>query len=201
MRILNRRSAVLGVLAVFLLLAIMPSYLRAFVVTGDSDAPAFITGDLVLANLAAYDLRFPYSSFLLARLSDPAPGDVVVCRLDDGLLTIKRVIAGPGAVVTLRGHRVTIDGVMLEYLNVAPQHEERIRRGRLGPVIQVERGNGPDVYVSFDPANSRPDDAMEYTVPEDSYFVLGSNRDASVDSRHFGPLPRDRVLGRVFSRL
>ncbi len=143
----------------------------------------------------------PYFSSRLARLADPVPGDVVLCRLDNDLLTIKRVIAGPGADVTLCGQRVTVDGVMLEYLNVKPQDETQIRRGRLGPMIQIERGSGPDVYVSFDPANSRLDDEMEFTVPGNSYFVLGSNRDVAVDSRHFGSLSRDRILGRVVARL
>lgn len=182
-------------------LAIVPGCLRAFVVAGDSDAPAYVSGDRVLVNLAAYDLPVPYTDRRLARLAEPAPGDVVLCRLGDGRLVIKRVAAGPGSRVTLHGHRLAIDGVALEYTDVPSRQAEQIRRGRLGPILQLERGNGPPLYIAYDPGNAGLPRKNAFTVPANAYFVLGSNRDVSVDSRHFGPVPRDRILGKVIGRL
>lgn len=200
MNIFKRRVIIVGSLVILVLL-IVPGYLRVFAVTGDSDAPAYITGDRVLVSLPAYDLRVPYTQFRLVRLADPQPGDMVLCRLEDGRLAIKRVIAGPGTQVSLHGgSRVALDGEMLKYLSVGPEEEARIRRGRLGPALQLERGNGPDLYVSFDSAGTEPDDRREFTVPEGSYFILGANRDVSIDSRHFGALPRSRILGKVIAR-
>ncbi len=201
MRILKRRRVVLCGLTILVVMAIAPGYLRAFVVAGESDAPAYVTGDRVLINLAAYELRTPYGTRRLVRLADPLPGDVVLCRLPDGQLAIKRIAAGPGTRIGLRGNHVAINGVSLIYTSLQPEEEARIRRGRLGPVIQREGGNGPKVYVSFDPAHTDPGEETEYTVRENSYFVLGSNRDVSVDSRHFGALPRNRILGKVIARL
>ena len=68
MRFLDRRRiAVFGI--VLLVAFAIPSYIRAYVVVGDSDAPELISGDRILVNLAAYDLRAPYSRHRLARLA------------------------------------------------------------------------------------------------------------------------------------
>jgi signal peptidase I len=201
MRILKRKRVALLGLTIVVVMAITPAYLRVFKVAGESDAPAYINGDRVLISLAAYDLRIPYGTRQLVSLADPLPSDMVLCRLRHDQLAIKRIIAGPGTRICLRGNHVAINGLSLTYTSVQPEDEARIRRGRLGPVIQLEGGNGPNVYVSFDPAHADRGDLTEYTVPEGSYFVLGSNRDVSVDSRHFGALPRNRILGKVVARL
>jgi signal peptidase I len=200
MRLMNRRRGfVVGI--TILVLATIPSYIRAFVIVGDSDAPAFVSGDRVLVNFAAYDIRLPYGTNRLAKLADPAPGDMVLFRLDDGQLAVKRVIAGPGARIAMHGPHVTINGVALEYAPLTSQEKAGIRRGRLGAVVEVERGNGPNVYVSFDQDPGALGDLEARVVPEGFVFVLGANRDASTDSRHFGPLPRERILGKVIGRV
>ena len=179
----------------------IPGYMRAVVIFGDSDAPALVNGDRVLVNLAAYDLRLPYARRSLAKLADPAPGDVVLVRLLDGELAVKRVIAGPGARIAMRDNHLTIDGVRLRYVAVRPAADPGIRRGRIGAVVELEEGNGPAVYVAFDPGRGGLKDFQERTVPEGSFFVLGSNRDIALDSRHFGPLGRNRLLGKVFAHV
>ena len=199
MRLLDRRR-ILVVGISLLVVAALPSYIRAYVIVGDSDAPAFVTGDRILVNLAAYDIRAPYSSRRLARLADPTPGDVVLIRLADDQLAVKRIIAGPGTRIAMQDNHVTIDGVALEYVAVTPQETAGISRGRLGPVVEIERGIGPEVHISFAQGDSLGSFEAQI-IPEGHYFVLGSNRDASIDSRHFGPLPRERVLGKMIGRV
>lgn len=199
MRFLDRRRiAVFGI--VLLVVFAIPSYIRAYVVVGDSDAPELISGDRILVNLAAYDLRAPYSRHRLARLADPTPGDMVLIRLANDQFAVKRVIAGPGTGIALKDNHVTIDGAALEYVGVTPQAAAAIRRGRLGPVVEIERGIGPEVTISFAPGDGLGNFEAQ-VVPAGHYFLLGSNRDASIDSRHFGPLPRERVLGKVLGRI
>ena len=198
-RILTRPGLTLGMVLAAALA--VPGYLRAVVIFGDSDAPAFVNGDRVLVNLAAYDLRLPYARSSLARLADPAPGDVVLVRLLDGKPAVKRVVAGPGARIAMRGNHLTIDGVGLRYAAVSPVTNPEIRRGRLGSLVEREEGNGPAVYIAFDPGRGDMGDFQERTVPEGSFFVLGSNRDIALDSRHFGPLMRERLLGKVLARI
>lgn len=195
----RRRGVTVGI--ALLLLATVPAYLRALVIAGDSDAPALITGDRVVVNFAAYDVRFPYTSWRLARFADPAPGDMVVFRDFEGRLMVKRVLAGPGTRVAMRDNHVVIDGRTLEYAAVEARHRDEVSRGLLGAVVEIERGNGPEVYISFDPGRGARHHFEEQIVPEDAFFVLGSNRDISTDSRSFGSVSRSRILGRVLGRV
>lgn len=194
----RRRIYVIGI--ILAAIAIIPSYVRVFVIVGDSDAPHFVTGDRVLLSLAAYDIRVPYSGHRVVRLADPRPGDMVLIRLADARLAVKRVIAGPGTRIAMRDNHLTIDGVALEYAAMAPQDIAAISRGRLYPMVEIERGNGPDVYISFGHDGSLGD-FEEQVVPAGHYFVLGSNRDASMDSRQLGALQRERILGKIIGRI
>ena len=67
-------------------------------------------------------------------------------------------------------------------------------------MVEIERGIGPEVYISFGRGGSLGD-FEEQVVPEGHYFVVGSNRDASMDSRQLGAIRRERVLGRVIGRI
>ena len=193
----RRHIVVAGV--TLLVVAMIPSYIRAFRIVGDSDAPGFVTGDRVLVSLVAYDIRVPYSGHRLLRLTDPRPGDMVLIRLTDGQLVVKRVVAGPRTRIAMKDNHLTIDGVALEYVAVGPQERAAISWGHLGPAVEIERGNGPQVYISFG-QGSNHSTFEEHLVPEGHYFVLGSNRDDSIDSRHFGPIGRQRILGKVMGQ-
>ena len=139
MRFFNRRRGIVLALTI-LVIACAPSYVRAFVIAGDSDAPAFVTRDRVLVNFAAYDIRIPFSRTRLVTLGDPSPGDVVLFRLPNGRLMIERVIGGPGTRITMRDNHLTINGIALKYAAVTQQEKAAITRGRLGEVVEIEGG-------------------------------------------------------------
>lgn len=199
MRLLNRKRALIfGLIGVSITLVL--SYLRVFVILGDSDAPALITGDRVLVNLAAYDICLPFTEQHVSTISDPKPGDLVVLRLPDSRVMVKRVVAGPGARIEMQDSHLTIDGHPLEYIPVEPQKQAGVVRGSIGGIIELERGNGPDIYISYgESRNDRADFTLQ-VVPDDSLFILGSNRDASLDSRQLGPIPRAWISGKVIAR-
>lgn len=178
-----------------------PDYLRAYVVRGDSDAPAYISEDRVLVNRAAYDLRFPHTGAVLVKLSDPKVGDMVLLRLLDDRLALKRVVAGPGARAMMHRNHLTIDGRALDYRLVSDNERPLVQRGPLGSVIEIERGNGPDVVVSHTLGTGLVEGFEERQVLPAMYFVLGSNRDITVDSRSFGLVARNRILGKVVARV
>lgn len=180
--------------------ALLPSYIRAYTISGDSDAPAYVSGDRVLVNLAAYDLRTPYSSMVLTTLREPRPGDMVLFRMQDGQLAIKRVVAGPGGRVAMQDNHLVVDGCPLQYLPVSEQERSRISRGLLGSSLELEQGNGSDVYVSYTPSRGAHGSFEPVQLPEDMFFLLGSNRDVSTDSRDFGLVHRNSILGRVVGR-
>ena len=158
------------------------------VVPTGSMKPTIVEGDRILVNKLAYDFKVPLTHISLHKFADPARGDIVVfdSRAADTRL-VKRVIGLPGDVVEMRDNRLTINGIPARYSDL--EHEEdatfaiesylnmshRIELSR----TQVSR------FSTFGPV----------TVPQDRYLVLGDNRDNSADSRFYGFIPRDEIVG------
>ena len=111
-------------------------------------------------------------------VGDPQRGDVIVFDLpqEGGRSLIKRVIGLPGETVVLKGQSVTV---------INDAHPK-------GFVLD-------EPYL--DPANLTGSNDMRVTLSADEYFVLGDNRRVSADSRIWGTLPREDIVGRVFLRL
>ena len=112
------------------------------------------------------------------RFSDPEPGDIVtfVDPEDPDTTLIKRVIATPGQTVDLQDGKVVVDGQVLD---------EPYAVGESWPLpIQSSILDAP---VSF-----------PYTLGEDEYWVMGDNRENSLDSRYFGPISRGAITSRAW---
>jgi signal peptidase I len=110
MPMLNRRRIVLLTLATAAVL-LLPVYLRAYSVSGSSDAPTLLLGDTAIVNQAAYWIKLPFSQLKLLHLACPKRGDLVqVLRPDRPLVTFKRVIGLPGETIEIHDNRVLIDG-------------------------------------------------------------------------------------------
>lgn len=177
---IGRKHLLIGLAGLSLLA--LPMVARAYRVAGSSDLPSFRDGDLVLVNRAAYAFRLP------------ARGDVVLVRLPGNEQPVfKTVIGLPGERLEVHAGRVTIDGRALRYGRIAPAPEIL-----LGSILARERGPDLDHLVVISPAGGT---FGPVRVPEDHYFLLGSNRAASIDSRHFGPAPRHSIRGEVYFNL
>lgn len=111
------------------------------------------------------------------RFDDPERGDVIILRYpkDESIFFIKRVIGLPGETVEIVGKRIVI------------------QRGNNEPVITLD-----EPYIAEDRLQN---EYGVYTLGENEYFVMGDNRRESSDSRAWGVLKRDEVVGRAFLRL
>jgi len=161
--------------------------------------PTILEGDLIYVNKLAYDLRVPLTLHRLARWSEPALGDIVVCLSpEDGVRLVKRVVAGPGDTVELRNNRLFLNGQPLAYGWGDPACAEQLPDGLATRSTVATETLGDAVHAVISVPGVR---AMRrfgpVTVPEGFYFVLGDNRDMSRDSRYFGLVPRDSILGRA----
>jgi len=162
--------------------------------------PTILEGDRVLVDKHAYGLRVPFTRWRLTAGQDPARGDIVVFDSPaDGRTLIKRVVGVPGDRIALADERLIVNGEVAEY---AP-----LDAGRIATLLSATRAARPRAYaeslggrkhaILLLPGRDAPATMGPVTVPADTYFVLGDNRDNSADSRFIGFIPRDRVLGRA----
>lgn len=114
---------------------------------------------------------------LTYHFEDPVRGDVIIFRYpkDPSKFFIKRVIGVPGDTIEIQGNTVTI------------YNEQNIDGITLNEAAYV--------------AKMSPNTTLSETLGEDEYFVMGDNRDASSDSRMWGVLQRDKIVGRALIRL
>lgn len=160
--------------AVLFLLAVRWAVFEPYVIPSGSMIPALLVHDHILVNKFAYGLRLPFSRRYLWRWSVPVRGDVVVFRSveDPSVYMVKRVIGLPGERLEIDGSgRVRVNGAKVE-----PAPEPRLEESEIHDARTA---------------------TTTLTVPEGHVFVMGDNRDNSRDSRAWGPLPLDHVLGRA----
>ena len=163
--------------------------------------PTILEGDRIFVNKLAYDLKVPFTTIRIARWSSPQRGDLVVFRSPaDDVLLVKRVVGVPGDTIQMKGNRLYLDGEPVAYSEstaaewvdendlVDLTQPHRILDERLGhcdhPILLQRSRPGLRSFPSL-------------TVPHGKYFMMGDNRDDSVDSRWFGLVDGDEVLGRV----
>jgi signal peptidase I len=196
---MTRRRRLWVLALVIAIAAVTPSYVRVYRVSGASDAPTFLLGDRIVVNKAAYDIRLPYTRIVILSRSQPRAGDVVMFREPrDEVVVFKRVIGCPGDTVVMRDNRLTINGVPLEYEPASGDDFSAVASDNsLGAIIETEAGNGPPHLVTYTPGAGDAASFGPVEVPDDHFFLMGDNRDNSLDSRMYGPVPRRSVVGRV----
>jgi signal peptidase I len=170
-----------------------------YVVPTGSMKPTIMEGDRVFVNKLAYDLRIPFTGAQVSHFKDPQRGDVVVLYSPfDGKRLVKRVIGIPGDTIEMRESRLFVNGKLAEYEpinpNVMNDFPQKIRAEYDFFIEQLGKSSHP---VMITPFKSSIRNFYALYVPEGHYFVMGDNRDDSFDSRMFGFVRRDRVVGKA----
>jgi signal peptidase I len=178
-----------------LVLLILPAYLRAYSVSGSSDAPTLLVGDKAIVNQAAYWINLPYTKIRLLHISRPKRGDLVqVLRPDRPDPAFKRVIGLPEETIGIRDNRVIIDGRLLPLRPLSGVNASWVPKSHgMGNTVYDEDGH----WAAFTLGAGNYRDIASVHLKNDEYFLLGDNRDVSIDCRVWGPLKEDAILGKV----
>ena len=165
------------VVAILLALFIRTFVVQAFKIPSGSMKETLLIGDHILVNKFIYGVKLPYIDKTIINIKEPKREDIVVFRYpeDPSLDFIKRVVGVAGDVVEIRDKQVYVNG-------------ERIERDY---AMYTQPHSLP---ASF----SRRDNFGPVTVPPNSLFVLGDNRDNSKDSRFWGFVDLSAVRGKAF---
>ena len=160
------------------MLVISTFVVQAFKIPSESMEPTLEIGDHLLVNKLIYGIKIPFTSINLFPLKSPQRGDVIVFiyPLEPDKDFIKRVIGVGGDTVRIVNKKL--------YINEAEAPDPHALYRKNGILPEDEQ---------------KSDDFGPVTVPKGSLFVLGDNRDVSLDSRSWGFVPLTDVVGKAFA--
>ena len=180
--------------AFVLFLLIRTFVVEAFKIPTGSMENTLLVGDFLLVNKAVYGAQVPFTGIRLPAFDTPSRGDVVVFKypLDLSKNYVKRLVGVPGDTLAMKG------GVL--YVNGERETGDYIRHVQpdgdyYDPQFEWQRDY---LAPGVDPSEYHPtrDNWGPIVVPAGKYFVMGDNRDNSLDSRYWGFVDRDLVKGR-----
>ena len=167
-------------------------------VPSGSMKPTILEGDLVFVNKLAYDLKIPFTLQRLSSWEEPARGDIVVFfSPHDGMRLVKRVVAVPGDTIESRNNVLLLNGRPLEYERVGTDVYAREIHEDSQAIISKEQGTDGARLVMQLPSRKAVRTFGPITVPPGKYFMLGDSRDNSFDSRFWGLVDREQIVGQA----
>jgi len=175
-----------------------------FRVPSNSMMPTLLTGDFILVNKFDYGLRLPILNSKIVNFSKPERGDVIVFRYPNyehsagysGVDFIKRVVALPGDTISYEKDHLAVNGETIEYRKIGSYKGVDSGKTMSGYRHVKELINKANHDILLHPlGHSR--EISKTTVPEGHYFVMGDNRSHSSDSRFWGYVPEDFILGKA----
>lgn len=186
---------------VFLAVLLLRSFVvEPFRIPSGSMMPTLLVGDFILVNKFGYGLRLPVLNTRILEVGEPERGDVVVFRYpeDPSIPYIKRIVGLPGDTIRYVDKQLHVNGqpVLQEPVGVFQGVGHGTRA--TGSLELLEDLTGVRHRILVDPTRPAVAARTDWTVPPGHYFVLGDNRDDSRDSRFWGFVPEDHLVGRAF---
>jgi len=187
-----------------------------FKIPSGSMIPTLLIGDFILVNKYTYGIRLPVANLKIINMNAPQRGEVMVFHFpeDPSIDYIKRVIGVPGDTVAYRNKQLSINGIPIQqerdgdykYIDgTAYIYTQRLRENMDGNEHDIlVNDDMPDIQLSavhqFPNRENCTFDREGFfcKVPEGNYFTLGDNRDGSSDSRYWGFVPENHIIGKAF---
>lgn len=178
---------------VLAIVLVLRSFLvEPFQIPSGSMLPTLEVGDFILVNKFEYGLRLPVLGTKILELNDPQRGDVMVFKYpEDGKTNyIKRVVGLPGDLIKYENKVLTINGKNIDEKLLANLQKNQLFEEQLGEVKH-------QIFKTSRYANLGAEGLWK--IPEGHYFMMGDNRDNSNDSRFWGLVPDELVVGKAFA--
>jgi len=203
--------------AILAILAFRWLLFEPFVIPSGSMIPTLLVHDHILVSKSAYGVRLPFTKWWIWEFGDPKRGDIVVFKSVEGsYFMIKRVIGVPGDTIEMQDDgMVKVNGqlqpekaldVTSDPASQDPYYEANA--SDLGGVTAefgfYEEKTGDHTHRmllkkvdSFRSGYVHAAPGLPFTVPPGTLFAMGDNRDNSKDSRYWGPLPKENLMGKA----
>lgn len=176
--------------------------LRSFLVEpyripSGSMKPTLLIGDFIVVNKFTYGIRLPVINKKIIEFNEPDRGDVMVFRFppDPSVNFIKRVIGLPGDKIVYQNKKLFINGELVptELLDTEIHTTPNGDQYRMQLLTEQLPDISHEIYQHVTPGKE-----VSLIVPPGHYFVLGDNRDESDDSRFWGFVPEENIIGKAF---
>ncbi|MGD2118841.1 MAG: signal peptidase I [Chromatiales bacterium] len=193
---------------VILIVLLLRSFLvEPFRIPSGSMMPTLLVGDFILVNKFAYGIRLPVIDKKIIEIGEPQRGDVFVFRYprQPDIDYIKRVVGIPGDIIDYRDKVLYVNGKPAEKTSIGVYTGVGAGARETGSIELVENLAGVEHATLVHPmAPNLPPSCTVLArgpikVPEDMYFAMGDNRDNSNDSRCWGLVPEDHLVGKAFA--
>jgi len=199
---------------VIALVFVLRSFLfEPFKIPSSSMVPTLLVGDFILVNKYTYGIRLPIINKKVIEVNDPQRGDVMVFKYPKDMSQdyIKRVIGVPGDKITYENKRLTVNGQPVAYEPVddylddeqARYHKQFVEKlaGVPHRILNDDSKRGVELSGVDEFPNKQACvysyDKFTCIVPEGNYFMMGDNRDNSLDSRYWGFVPDKNIVGKA----
>ena len=193
-------------------------FLRSFLfepfkIPSSSMVPTLQIGDLILVNKFTYGIRLPIINKKIIDINDPQRGDVMVFKYpkDISLDYIKRIVGIPGDKIEYKNKRLTVNDKEIPYvrlpdyldeenLSYFQQYAENLTGVEHRILIDERIPTGVSGFENFPGRElcTYNSDGFACMVPAGQYFLMGDNRDNSLDSRYWGFVPENYIVGKAF---
>jgi len=180
-------------IAILLALFIRTFVVQAFKIPSGSMKPTLLVGDHLLVNKFIYGIKIPIMDRILIPIKEPKRGDIIVFKWpkDESKDFIKRVIGTEGDVIEIKDDILYVNGEEIHNDYIGEFYDDDNSRA-----IKLEESLGEIKHYILDQAKNHQNFGP-ITVPSDSVFVMGDNRDNSEDSRYWGFVTLNKIKGKA----
>lgn len=202
---------------VIALVFVLRSYLfEPFKIPSGSMLPTLFIGDFILVNKFTYGIRLPIIDKKIVSVNEPQRGEVMVFKYpkDPTQNYIKRIVGIPGDLVVYKNKKLTVNGVASQYENLPDflhegsqlSYSQKMNEKSGNFTHRVLNDEGVPAAVSRTAEDDFPfadqcvydTEGVSCKVPQGHYFMMGDNRDNSRDSRYWGFVPDQNIVGKAF---